>query len=120
MCGIAGIIGENISADILDRMLFTQRHRGSDFTGKYITSGVKIGDNRLSIIDLSPQRERLGNELKEFVSLQIDRISSSENKKWFNFKALKQEWNNYLRGDNNSSFHIWQWVNTSLLLKQYA
>tara|TARA_R110001583_G_scaffold162719_1_gene314982 strand:- start:37747 stop:39453 length:1707 start_codon:yes stop_codon:yes gene_type:complete len=64
----------------------------------------------------TPQREWLGNELKEFVNLQLDKIDSSIYEDWFNKKALKQEWENYLNGDNNSSFYIWQWVSLSLIL----
>jgi asparagine synthase (glutamine-hydrolysing) len=64
----------------------------------------------------TPQREWLRNELKEFVNLQLSKINSSEYKTWFDKLALQQEWKNYLNGDNDSSFHIWQWVNTSILL----
>ena len=53
MCGIAGIIGIDASEEVLDRMLFSQRHRGPDFTGKHNVKGVSLGHNRLSIIDLS-------------------------------------------------------------------
>ena len=65
----------------------------------------------------TPQREWLGNELKEFVNLQVDKINSSKYKHWFQETALKQEWGNYLNGENESSFHIWQWINTTLLLE---
>ncbi|MGV8947225.1 MAG: asparagine synthase (glutamine-hydrolyzing) [Lutibacter sp.] len=65
----------------------------------------------------TPQREWLGNELAAFVSLQISKINSSEYESWFNKSALKQEWKNYLNGENDSSFHIWQWVSLGLLIK---
>ena len=58
----------------------------------------------------TPQREWLGNEMKGFVKLQINKINASEYKHWFNKSAMKQEWHNYLKGDNGSSFHIWQWI----------
>ncbi len=64
----------------------------------------------------TPQREWLGNELKEFVSSQLDKINAADTQNWFDKKALEQEWENYLKGDNGSSFHIWQWVSLGLLL----
>jgi asparagine synthase (glutamine-hydrolysing) len=59
MCGIAGWLldkpGPRGVAD-LQRMLETISHRGPDDTGTYSgeESGVALGHNRLSIIDLSP------------------------------------------------------------------
>lgn len=63
----------------------------------------------------TPQREWLGNELKEFVNLQLEKINEPDTQNWFDKTALKQEWRNYLNGDNDSSFHIWQWVSAALL-----
>ena len=55
MCGIVGILGADASENKLDKMLFAQRHRGPDYTGKYLNEGVALGHNRLAIIDLSAQ-----------------------------------------------------------------
>ncbi len=65
----------------------------------------------------TPQREWLSEELKEFVSSEINAIEKSEFANWFNVKALKKEYNNFLEGDNDSSFHVWQWVNFNMLNK---
>jgi asparagine synthetase B (glutamine-hydrolysing) len=46
MCGIASIIGKNASEERLDQMLLSQKHRGPDFTGKYIGSEIVLGHNR--------------------------------------------------------------------------
>ena len=58
MCGIAGWLLNNSACgvDDLHRMLDALRHRGPDDTGTYIEegSGIALGHNRLSIIDLSP------------------------------------------------------------------
>src|SRR5437868_12403908 len=59
MCGIAGMAGD---ADefVLNEMLARIRHRGPDDTGTYLTPRSRggeraaLGNNRLSIIDLSP------------------------------------------------------------------
>ncbi len=59
MCGIAGMAGVSDKV-LLKEMLARIRHRGPDDTGIYQAEGVSIGDhmafgnNRLSIIDLSP------------------------------------------------------------------
>jgi asparagine synthase (glutamine-hydrolysing) len=64
----------------------------------------------------TPQREWLGNELKEFVDFNLLQLNTSVFKNWFDIDELQKEWDQYLSGDNDSSFHIWQWLNTSLLL----
>lgn len=57
MCGIAGFISNNYSQDsglaILAKMLESIAHRGPDARGKWNEENVFIGQNRLSIIDLS-------------------------------------------------------------------
>jgi len=56
MCGIAGIFGVGWDEAQLAAMLASQRHRGPDDEGCYISpAGVAgLAHNRLSIIDLSP------------------------------------------------------------------
>src|SRR5438876_2095171 len=58
MCGIAGWLlndPRRYGATDLQRMLDAISHRGPDDTGTHIEdSGVALGHNRLSIIDLSP------------------------------------------------------------------
>ncbi len=57
MCGIAGFIDSNISKDngfdLLEKMLMSIAHRGPDARGKWNEENVFLGQNRLSIIDLS-------------------------------------------------------------------
>jgi len=54
MCGIAGILGNNLNnQDDLNKMLQEQKHRGPDATNTWISSEIVLGHNRLSIIDLS-------------------------------------------------------------------
>lgn len=65
----------------------------------------------------TPQREWLGDELKEFVSNNLGELKHSKYSKWFNFESLEKEWELYLAGDNDASFHIWQWVNLNLILQ---
>jgi asparagine synthase (glutamine-hydrolysing) len=59
MCGIAGMAGR-ADEPLLRQMLAITRHRGPNDSGTYVAEGassasrVAIGNNRLSIIDLSP------------------------------------------------------------------
>lgn len=53
MCGIAGYIGPNPPAGLIDRMLGIMLHRGPDAHGTFNAQGVAIGHTRLSINDLS-------------------------------------------------------------------
>jgi len=62
----------------------------------------------------TPQREWFGNELKEWV---CDEALSLQSIPWFNMKEIKKELDLYLKGDKDSSFHLWQWVNTALIFK---
>ncbi|MCS6860271.1 MAG: asparagine synthase (glutamine-hydrolyzing) [Abditibacteriales bacterium] len=64
MCGIAGILNAQGSADrdLLQRMLDALRHRGPDDEGVYADGGVALGQRRLAIIDLDTGHQPLSNE----------------------------------------------------------
>src|SRR5690606_29192923 len=63
----------------------------------------------------TPQREWLGNELSAFTEGHLNNLKNSPVSDWFNFKNIEEEWKTYKKGDQESSFHIWQWINTSLV-----
>lgn len=62
----------------------------------------------------TPQREWLSHDLKDWVSAEIE---SLKNNNWFNKKELQTELDLFFKGNNQSSFHIWQWINAAHLLK---
>ena len=64
----------------------------------------------------TPQREWLGDELRNFTEEKIRKLLDSSIKNWFNKDAVWQEWKQYREGDRDSSFHIWQWVNAAMIL----
>lgn len=64
----------------------------------------------------TPQREWLGNELKGFTEENLEKLRYSSISYWFNFEEMLKEWKNYQAGENQSSFHIWQWINAGLLI----
>jgi asparagine synthase (glutamine-hydrolysing) len=61
----------------------------------------------------TPQREWLGKELKREVDKSIRTIEKSSLSKWFDLDQLQKEWEVYQNGDQNSSFHLWQWISVS-------
>lgn len=62
----------------------------------------------------TPQREWLSDDLKEWVRAEVETLYSNN---WFNKKELETELNAFFNGDNQSSFHIWQWINGAQLLR---
>ena len=62
----------------------------------------------------TPQREWLSSDLKEWVKAEIETVSEVD---WFNKKTILKELENFFAGDNQSSFHIWQWISFSQILK---
>lgn len=61
----------------------------------------------------SPQREWLGNGWRSLV----EDILSSESfaaRGWIDPVIAKQAYTNYLKGDQENSFFVWQWVNLEL------
>lgn len=53
MCAIAGFVG-SLNRASLEKMLKVLNHRGPDDSGLFIDGKVGLGNNRLSILDLSP------------------------------------------------------------------
>ena len=64
----------------------------------------------------TPQREWLGNELSDYVELKIKNLEASDFSSWFDINEMSNEWQKYKDGDNDSSFHIWQWISFSNLI----
>jgi asparagine synthase (glutamine-hydrolysing) len=84
-----------------------------DIVSEYLSDSISYAPKRPL---QTPQREWLGEDLKSFVSSEINAIEDSEFSEWFVVDELKKEYQNYLNGDNDSSFHIWQWMNYNMLM----
>lgn len=63
----------------------------------------------------TPQREWLANELQDWVRSEVMKLNDQE---WFDKKALQKELESYFQGNQQSSFHIWQWISAAMLLKK--
>ncbi len=96
MCGIAGVIGDEGSANYVLSMLGQQSHRGPDgegVWGKSISAGssIRLGHKRLSILDLSdagrqPMVDATGNfvltfngELYNYIEVRAELIALGVN-----------------------------------------
>jgi len=64
----------------------------------------------------TPQREWLAIELRTMVENLMGILKESDYAKWFDIANLEQELTNYFEGDQEASFHIWQWINLAQLL----
>jgi len=85
MCGIAGIIGNEIQETDIEKMLVSIAHRGPDARGIYEDKGYAfLGHNRLSIIDLSHEADQPFND-------PTGRYHLSFNGEIYNYQELKTE-----------------------------
>lgn len=87
MCGLAGIFLTNgrdaVDRALLERMNFSQLHRGPDEDGFHTEPGIGLAHRRLSIIDLSSGQQPLYNEDGSVVVVYNGEI--------YNFSALAEE-----------------------------
>jgi asparagine synthase (glutamine-hydrolysing) len=87
-----------------------QKYVLRDIVSEYLSDSITFAPKRPL---QTPQREWLANELHKLVDKKIEKIGKSNYKSWFDIEELKKEWQNYVEGDNQSSFHIWQWLSLS-------
>lgn len=89
--------------------------------GKYLLRRILSGYNKNIALApkralQTPQREWLGNELSYAVDKAIKTISQSSLALCFNIEEMYKEWDLYRNGNNQSSFHLCQWISVSELL----
>lgn len=60
----------------------------------------------------TPQREWISRELKDYFSSQVATFSKLD---FVNKKEVEKIWKEYLGGNQDNSFYIWQWINTVVL-----
>ncbi len=63
----------------------------------------------------TPQREWLSKDLNDWVREEVESLYQNS---WFNKRELKTELESFFSGDNQSSFHIWQWISANQILKK--
>ncbi|MDI1323114.1 MAG: asparagine synthase (glutamine-hydrolyzing) [Algoriphagus sp.] len=80
--------------------------------GKYLGDQITLAPKRPL---QTPQREWLGEELKDWAGDRIVWLASENN--WFEKNTVLRHWDEYLKGDRDNSFYIWQWINAAEILK---
>ncbi len=69
----------------------------------------------------TPQREWLAEEFTSWVEKRLHSLSDNPvTRTWFDQEKLLIEWNLYKNGVRDSSFHIWQWLNTALIFNNQS
>ncbi len=63
----------------------------------------------------TPQREWIANELKDYIFSQIEIFAKND---FVNKAKIYEIWNEYLKGKQDNSFYIWQWVNMVSLMNK--
>lgn len=84
MCGIIGAIGNTNVIDI-NKLNLIQKHRGPDNQGCWSNDNIKLGNQRLSIIDLNDRSNQ---------PLQKDKLVIVFNGEIYNFKELQNDLKN--------------------------
>jgi asparagine synthase (glutamine-hydrolysing) len=95
MCGILGVVNQDIEEKILKNAVSTLKHRGPDEEGHYLDkkNKVSLGHARLSIIDLKTGLQPIFNEKKDLIIIcngeiyDFERIRSNLEKKGHKFST---------------------------------
>ena len=61
----------------------------------------------------TPQREWLRGPLREWVEDCLAHSSITQSG-WFDTGRLRECWEQYLRGESDNSFYVWQWISVAL------
>jgi asparagine synthase (glutamine-hydrolysing) len=80
MCGIAGIVGRDATAEAAQAMSARLAHRGPDADGIWLAAGVALAHRRLAILDLSTAGAQ---------PMQLDAHVLTYNGELYNFHALR-------------------------------
>jgi len=85
MCGIAGIVrsdGRPVDESVIARMCAAIEHRGPDSRGVHVEDGVRLGIQRLRVIDLATGDQPIYNEDRTVAVVLNGEI--------YNFKELRE------------------------------
>ena len=117
MCGINGLISENLSAEkqlsIVHAMNARLRHRGPDNQGTWTGESLCLGHTRLSIIDLSP-------ESNQPFSSSDERYVVVYNGELYNYRELKLELQRAAHGSGNKPYFFKTASDTEVVLAAYV
>lgn len=64
----------------------------------------------------TPQREWLRGPLREWAHAKIDAALSAVGGAWIDPRSVRQNWTQFLAGEADNSFFVWQWISIGSLL----
>ncbi|MBE2255798.1 MAG: asparagine synthase (glutamine-hydrolyzing) [Ignavibacteria bacterium] len=76
-----------------------------EITKKMLGDNIALAPKRLL---QTPQREWISKELKNYFNEEVTKFSEHP---FINKLVVLNLWENYLNGQNDNSFYIWQWIN---------
>ncbi|MEB2777534.1 asparagine synthase (glutamine-hydrolyzing) [Algoriphagus sp. D3-2-R+10] len=82
-----------------------------EIAADFLTNSLRLAPKRPL---QTPQREWLSQELQPWA---MDHIQTLDKIGWFDMDKIQKEVDLFMKGNNDSSFHIWQWINTALIFK---
>ncbi len=99
-----------------DRKYFNEQTKYGlrQYARQYIGSQLALAPKRPL---QTPQREWLRHELRDWADDLIQWLSGPGNPGWFDKQAVLTTWQQYLQGQMDNSFFVWQWLNTAMLLQ---
>lgn len=98
MCGIVGYVGD-VNREKIGKMLQAIAHRGPDDSGIFIKGNIGLGNNRLSVIDLSPRGHQPMFDDEKSVCIVY-------NGEIYNFMGVKHELEKEFKFRSNSDTEV--------------
>lgn len=63
----------------------------------------------------TPQREWLRGPLKSWAEECIQTAISNLDGRWLDGRAVRAAWQNFLAGNSDNSFYVWQWISLAMM-----
>ena len=63
----------------------------------------------------TPQREWLRGPLQDWAGGCIERALLQYGRQWLEPDSVRRHWRDYVNGQDDNSFYIWQWVSLGLM-----
>lgn len=84
-----------------------------ELTASMVPAGLRLSPKRPL---QTPQREWLRGPLRSWASAQIN-AGLQAHAEWFDATAVRQAWDNYVAGQGDNSFWVWQWLSVGFAMQ---
>ena len=124
MCGINGFVGNDDS--LARAMNEVCPNRGPDDEGFYTDGTVTLAQRRLAIFDrtdkigfVAPADSILRDPAVAKFARGIIFSDSFASRPYWNTRAVRRAFEDYVDGKKNIADEVWKWINTELWLRQH-